>query len=98
MFVTEKMVRTYKKTSNQHLWSSEFMKKAVKSVVLGEKGYKKASQTTLERYVLQHRNNPDNTLLKKRLGHYTTVFSPNKRRNASLYKDNGSEVSWSYHP
>lgn len=75
------MVRNYKKTTSQHSWCLEAMKKAVYSVVSGEMGYKKAAKThnvpqsTLERYVTKYRKNPEDFVFKKKLGHFTTVFS-----------------------
>lgn len=75
------MVRTYKRKTEQHSWSLEAMKKAVLCYVSGEMGFKKAAQehnvpqTTLERYVLKYRANPDETIITKKLGHYVTVFT-----------------------
>ncbi|KAI8437759.1 hypothetical protein MSG28_011993 [Choristoneura fumiferana] len=49
-----KMVRRYKRKTEQHSWSMQAMKQAVHSIISGEMGYKKASnmhnvpQTTLE--------------------------------------------------
>ncbi|KAJ0169726.1 hypothetical protein K1T71_014332 [Dendrolimus kikuchii] len=85
------MVRNYKKTTNQHAWSSEAMKKAVQKVVSGEMGYKKASkalgvpQTTLERYVHRHRNNLSNIEITKKLGHYRTIFSQEQEEELVQY-------------
>lgn len=54
-------------------------------------GYKKAAtahnvpQTTLERYVLKYRANPDDSMFQKKLGHFRTVFSPDQENELIVY-------------
>lgn len=77
-----KMSRYVRKTDRQS-WSEEEMANAVKAVVNGEMGYRKASnafnvpQTTLERKVKKAReqNISSEKAAEKKLGRYQSVFS-----------------------
>lgn len=72
------MVLTYKRTTDQHSWSMEGIKKAILRVVLGEMSYKKAAslhnvpQTTLKQYFCKYPANPDDMYVSQEIGPYVT--------------------------